>query len=198
MKALFLSPHTDDAVLGCGAFLARTASKCETWHVALSTCDNAKLLYESVAANKYLRALQLFEDYERRQFKRDRQHLLQKLISYRKKINPDLVVIPEHDCHQDHQAVYEEALRVFKNCTILAYVLPWNIVDGNGPNYNYFVPIDETELLNKITALQQYETQKDRHYMHPDFIRSWARTTGTICGHNLAEGLRIVRMYADN
>ena len=51
-------------------------------------------------------------EYEVRVFSENRQSILQDLIQLRKKISPDLVLIPSlSDIHQDHQTISYEGVR---------------------------------------------------------------------------------------
>ena len=59
-------------------------------------------------------------DFEVREFPRDRQKLLETLVSLRNEIKPELVLMPNSDdVHQDHHTVYQEGLRAFKHSSNL-------------------------------------------------------------------------------
>ena len=66
--------------------------------------------------------------YPVRNFNLHRQEILEKLVSIRRDIKPDVVIGPSlHDVHQDHQVIANEMVRAFKtSASILCYELPWN------------------------------------------------------------------------
>src|SRR5258705_403046 len=80
-------------------------------------------------------------------------------------------IAAENDVHQDHQVVFAEGLRAFKNSNVLGYELPWNNFRFQP---NYFEKITEQNLQLKLAALKEYKSQSQRKYMSPDFIRSLA------------------------
>jgi LmbE family N-acetylglucosaminyl deacetylase len=113
-------------------------------------------------------------------------------LFYSMKDDFDLIHVPcSKDCHQDHQVVYEEAVRVFKNSCILGYELPWNLVGGSVANY--FVGITEKQLGIKISALRSYQSQQHRPYFQEHIIASIATVNGVKCGKPLAEAFELIR-----
>jgi len=133
-NALVLAPHTDDGEFGCGGTISRLVSQGVTVHyIAFSWCEESvpqgfpKDILKSEVKNatsvlgikpENLHIL----DYKVRYFTANRQEILEDLIVFRKKINPDLVFIPSvNDVHQDHMTIATEAVRAFKNRNILSY-----------------------------------------------------------------------------
>jgi LmbE family N-acetylglucosaminyl deacetylase len=95
-----------------------------------------------------------------------------------------------NDIHQDHQTIYAEGLRAFKQTTILGYELPWNNLIFTT---NTFIKLDEANIKQKIAALNEYKSQSSRTYLNEDFIRSLARTRGVQIGTDYAEAFELVR-----
>jgi N-acetylglucosamine malate deacetylase 1 len=126
-----------------------------------------------------------------REFPKYRQEILDELIRVRKEIHPDFVLTPSRfDTHQDHKTIVEETMRAFKNCTILGYEQPWNNISFNTLA---FVGLQEKHLGKKIEALGYYESQKDRGYLNPDFIRGLALTRGTQIEEKYAEAFEVIK-----
>ena len=126
-----------------------------------------------------------------REFPKFRQEILDTLIRLRNKIQPDIVFTPSRsDTHQDHKTTVEETMRAFKKCSILGYEQPWNNITFNT---HAFVPLKESHVQKKIDALACYETQKDRAYFNPDFIRGLALTRGTQIEQMYAEAFDVIK-----
>lgn len=202
-RVLVISPHTDDAELGCGGSIAKLIGEGkEVFYVALSSCEKSVpegydkdiLKKEARKATKILgiegKNLLLY-GFDVREFPKYRQEILDALIEIREKIKPDMVFTPSSfDTHQDHQAVRQETLRAFKMCSILGYEQPWNNITFNT---HAFVSLKEEHIKKKIEALRCYETQKHRSYLNEDFIRGLAQTRGTQIEEKYAEAFEVIR-----
>lgn len=204
MNVLVLSPHTDDAELGCGATISRLVREGHKVSVAVfSVCDDSlpagfatgTLRIECINSLTTLGVLEediIFYDYQVRVFNYARQPILDDLIQLKKKISPSLVFIPSiDDYHQDHKTIADEGIRCFKNnCSILSYELIWN--NTNFKNQIYF-DLSESDINNKISALEKYETQKHRIYFQNNFIESLATVRGAQNGIRYAEVFEVIR-----
>lgn len=199
---LILAPHTDDGELGCGASVSKYISEGKkVTYLAFSTCSQAlpkdlpqdTLAVECKAATQALGIHNtLLFNFEVRKLLFHRQQILEELISINQQLKPETVFLPaEHDVHQDHQVVYAEGLRAFKNCNVLGYELPWNNFRFQP---NYFESISEQNLKAKQEALHHYKSQTGRKYMNDDFIRSLAVVRGIQANAPLAEAFEIYRL----
>ena len=200
---LVLAPHTDDGELGCGATISALLEAGRKVHYAAFSTAAAslprgsapdQLRQEVVAATAALGidrdCLHLF-DYEVRTLGAHRQAILDDIIGLSAALRPDVVFVPSRaDVHQDHATVTSEALRAFKNRTVLGYELPWNNLTFDA---DCFVVVEERHLRAKLGALAEYRTQRGRDYMRPDFIRALARVRGTQIGVSYAETFEVVR-----
>jgi len=200
-RILILSPHTDDGELGCGGSIARFVEEGkDVYYLAFSSCEKSVpddypcdiLKTEVKKASKILGINEpILLDFEVRMFPQKRQQILDSMINIRNEIKPEIVFTPSSfDTHQDHKTVYEETLRAFKRSTILGYEQPWNNLTFHT---NAFFQLEERHLKKKITALQCYETQKDRTYLNEDFIRGLAVTRGTQIEERFAESFEVIR-----
>ncbi len=202
-NVLVLAPHTDDAEFGCGGTIAKLLNQNADVHIAtFSSCESSVpegfpkdiLHHESKAAalslgvpvqNQYL------FNYQVRIFNERRQDILQDIINLRKKINPDLVILPSlDDIHQDHLTIAQEGLRAFKLTTVLCYEMPWNNLRFES---NCFVELNESNVQSKMEALKKYKSQAHRTYASEEFIRSLAITRGTQISTKFAEMFNVQR-----
>ena len=206
-KILVLSPHTDDGEFGCGATIAKLMNQgSEVHYIAFSSAVESIL--KEFPANILQREVQQATaelgipsenirilDYPVRRFDEYRQAILEVLVQVNKEMRPDLIFCPSrNDCHQDHEVINQEAIRAFKNRTMLGYEIVWN-------NLNFenqcFVHINERELDTKLCAIHCYESQKHRNYLKEDFIRGLARVRGTQVGGEYAELFEVIRWIID-
>lgn len=198
---LVISPHTDDGELGCGGTIARFIEEGNSvFYVALSSCEKSVpagcpsdiLKQEVKKATKILGIDKpILFDFEVREFPKFRQPILDTLINLRNSIKPEIVFAPSSfDTHQDHRTIYEETYRAFKQCTILGYEQPWNNITFNTLA---FIGLEESHINKKIVALECYKTQKDRAYLHPEFIRGLAMTRGTQIEQKYAEAFEVIK-----
>lgn len=206
---LIVSPHTDDAELGCGGTIAKFIENKKDVHLlALSTAqksipeeyDADATANEMIQASKILglseNNIQIL-DFEVRIFPKNRQEILDELIKVRNNLNPEIIFVPsKKDTHQDHQVVTNESLRAFKksSLSIYGYEQPWNCFTFDT---QAFVTLEENHIQKKIDALSKYQTQSTKEYLDPEFIRGLARTRGITIGHKYAEAFEIIKTIID-
>ncbi len=200
---LVLAPHTDDGELGCGATISKwLAQGNEVFYIAFSTAEESvpegwpkdQLAKEVKKATLKLGIPAdhlIIYNYAVRKLNYVRQEILESLIKLRPEINPDVVLLPcSQDVHQDHRCIHQEGIRAFKQCTILGYELIWNNLSFST---DLFVVLEEQHIQNKIDALNEYETQRFRTYMKPEFIRSLAVVRGVQVQEQYAESFEVIR-----
>jgi N-acetylglucosamine malate deacetylase 1 len=206
-RVLVLAPHTDDAELGAGGTISRLIDAGATVHcVAFSIAEESVpagfasdvLATEVVHAGKALGVdpanVSTFR-FPVRRFPSVRQDILEEMINLRRALDPQLVLAPaSSDVHQDHQVVSAEAIRAFKNRTILGYELIWNNLRFDG---RLSVKLQRQHLERKKAALACYKSQAGRAYLSPEFIEGHARARGVQCGAEFAECFEVLRWVAD-
>ncbi len=202
-RIIILAPHTDDGELGCGGTIAKLSEEGkEVFYAAFCLCSKAlpKMVPSNTLEVECRKATSILGvstsrlilfNYEVRELPQFRQQILEELLKLNKDIHPEMVLLPAaSDIHQDHQVIYQEGMRAFKNTTFAGYELPWN-------NYsirtNFFVRISETDLTKKIESLKAYESQSGKNYMNPDFIRSLAKVRGVQANSPYAEAFEIYK-----
>jgi LmbE family N-acetylglucosaminyl deacetylase len=191
--ALAISPHTDDAELGCGGTLHKLSREADVTIVSLSAPD-PRLAEEFVRSAEVLKVKAILHEYPRRRFLSKRQEILDTLIGIRKELEPELVFCPsEMDGHQDHIVVYRETLRAFKyDHSIYTYEAPWNQFRSE---ITAFSMLDDRDLQAKLKALECYESQQNHHYFFPTFTESLARVRGAQVNSKYAEAFGVVRSF---
>lgn len=196
-KVLALSPHTDDVEIGCGATLKRLKdSGSEIFVVNFSLAKNLTDVGDSY--NEFKKSMSILNvrydmlGYKIRSIYLYRQEILDYLYNLQIKENFDVVFCHStFDTHQDHEVITNEAIRAFKNTTILGYEMPWNNLKFST---DFFVEIDKSELDFKKDLLNCYESQNDRPFMVKDYIYDIARTRGLQCGKKYAEAFQVIKM----
>ena len=188
IKILCLSPHPDDGILGAGGTLARLKEEGNEIHYMIfSWADQG---FEWAEIKKATPDATIYQ-FQVREFPRYRQEILEELIKIRARIQPDWVFIPSsYDTHQDHQIIHQEAVRAFRNYTILGYEESWN-------NFMFgaqcLAPLKERHLQKKLDTAKIYVTQKDKIYMDQELILARARDKGTYIRTKYAEAFEVVR-----
>jgi LmbE family N-acetylglucosaminyl deacetylase len=202
---LVLAPHTDDGELGLGATISRyLRNGDDVTYVAFSTAEQSipkgiqkdilKIEVKNATASLGIKRENLIIfNYEVRKLNYFRQEILEKMVNIKKQKFFDIVFIPSlHDIHQDHQTVAQEAVRAFKNTTILGYELIWNNLTFDT---ECFVKVSEEDVNNKYLALREYRSQLSRSYMTKDFIFSLAKTRGIQADCEYAEVFEVIRLF---
>lgn len=202
-KILLLAPHPDDGEFGCGGSLKRfTTEGKEVYYAAFSPCieslpkgSSKDTLFKELAnAAKHLGIEKkniITFNYPVRYFSEKRQAILEDLVKLRKKIQPDLVILPNSkDIHQDHQVIHQEGLRAFKNSSLIGYELPWNSLSFDS---TFHVKLTRNHIDAKNEAVAEYESQKNRIYSDKEFFFGLARTRGIQIGAQYAEAFEVIR-----
>ena len=196
-----LAPHTDDGELGAGGYIHQSIqSGAIVIYVAFSDCKDSipdgfkkdVLFKECEKATKILGVQDVrILDFPVRRFSEKRQKILDKLIELKNELNPDEILTPStFDIHQDHHVVTTEAIRAFKNRTILGYELPWNCLEFKS---HFFVELSYENLNAKIKSLNKYESQKNRIYFSKGYFSEYAKLRGGLVDLEYAEAFEIIR-----
>lgn len=202
-RILVLAPHTDDGELGCGGTIARMLEEGkEVFYAAFSTCKESipkgmpnnileKELFVATGTLGIKKENVFVYDFPVREFSANRQQILDTMIKIERNVNPELILAPsEHDIHQDHYVIAEEAMRAFKKKTLLAYEVPWNNFTFNNQIY---IKLEEKHIQKKIDAISCYKSQEGRSYVSEEFTRGQARLHGVQVGIKYAEIFECVR-----
>ncbi len=205
-NVLILSPHTDDAELGCGGTISKFLREGKNiFWVAFSTAEESlpnhlpkdTLVKEFTSVVKDLGLKD--ENYKIlnfpvRKLTNFRQEVLEELVEIRNQFKPDLVIGPSlNDFHQDHTVVANEMIRAFKtSSSIICYELPWNHIKFDT---QMFVELEPEDIESKLKMMWHYKSQLEvlRHYFTEDFVRGIASTRGAQIGQKYAESFEVIR-----
>ena len=204
INILFLSPHTDDVELGCGATISKLSSKnVNLFYLAFSDCKESlnkkyeknTLRIESFKSSKYLgfkeKNIRVL-NYKVRNFLDKRQNILDEMIKVKNEFKPNIVFTTSaSDVHQDHQVIYHESLRAFKFLTVFSYELPWN---DKAFKPNFFVELPKKYINKKIQSLKYYKSQSKKSYFNSEYLMSHAIFRGVQNDSKYAEAFKIVNM----
>ena len=205
-RILMLAPHTDDVELGCGGTIARFVEEGESqiFVAVFSTAGDSvpKGFPKTALRDEFYDAMRILGvkksglsvyDYAVRKLSYSRQDVLEQLVKLGRSVKPDVVFLPSsQDLHQDHQTLYNEGLRAFKETTMWGYELPWNTITF--PTRG-FITLEERHLERKWKALQAYKTQfaMNRPYFSLDYIRAIAMVRGVQVKSKYAEAFDVIR-----
>ena len=155
--------------------------------------DKIKLECENVTSKLGLEKQNVnILDFKVRYFPKYRQKILEYLIKLRSSYNPDIIFIPSsQDIHQDHNTIYNEGFRAFKNSTILGYEQPQNLKKSI---HSVYIKLSDEILSKKIEILSSYESQNFRSYLSNESLRSLAKVRGIECGSEYAEAFENIRL----
>ena len=203
-SVLVLAPHTDDGEFGCGGTIAKCVRLgIRVDYVAFSAAEESVpagfpkdvLRHEVIDATSKLRLKPEHVrvlSYPERKFPSYRQDILENMIELKRTLDPAMVMCPSRfDIHQDHRVIADEAVRAFKDRTILGYEMPWNNLSITT---SCFSVLAEQDIDTKIEAVGCYMSQSFREYINPEFIRGLARVRGAQIGVHYAEVFEIVRV----
>lgn len=202
-RVLVLAPHPDDGEFSSGGTIKRfTDLGLAVHYAAFSPCIKSlpaglpedTLWKELESAAKILgipkENITTF-DFPVRDFPEHRQAILEELIKLKKRVQPDLVLLPNSlDIHQDHHTIYQEGLRAFKHTRMLGYELPWNNLNFTN---NCHIRLEREHIQAKMDALQCYQSQNFRNYMDPEYFFGLAKTRGIQINSNYAEAFELIR-----
>ncbi len=198
MKILVLSPHTDDAELGCGGSLTKWMEKHEVTVIAFSPCvesipdgwDKSSTKDEFTISMNTLGCIYELLDFPVRNF--NRQEVLDMLLRLNRKYKPNLVVgTCQNDIHQDHKVISDEMLRAFR-CSIIGYETPYNNLTFDP---TYYERLTKAQIENKCRLVQCYHSQivKNKDNFSDEFIFGLAKVRGMQIKNEYAEAFECYR-----
>ncbi len=194
MNILCISPHPDDVELNAGAFIMHLTQSHRVRLVYFwSIRDEVYAEAYKAAVSMGLRTDDVFPEVglKVREYSKDRQKILNRILFHKHGINPDLVIAPAPDAHQDHETVAKECIRAFKTDTnLLLYSSPYN---GHFQP-NFYHKVEPSDQWQKNQILSIYKSQQERPYMKAAAVDSVAGYYGLQCGAVFAEAFRIYRI----
>ncbi len=200
---LLLGAHPDDGEFGCGATVAKLMEQnCNLYYAMFSLCEESlpegftvdTLKSEADASAKILGVPAnnlIFFNFPVRRLPQYRQEILEEMVTLRKNLKPDLVIMPsKQDLHQDHNTLAHEGWRAFKSSSMIGYESIWNNLSFTT---HMFSMVEPEHLEKKIQAIKSFKSQHFRSYSKESFIRSLAEVRGTQIDKGLAEAFEVIR-----
>jgi LmbE family N-acetylglucosaminyl deacetylase len=203
-KVLYISAHCDDIEFSCGGTLSKMVdSGIDVSVLNFSFCANS--LPPGVKASdiksEFFQSMNNFGinkkdiftyDYPVRELPNNRQDILEIMVKYKNKMNPSLVFVPNsNDVHQDHNVVFNEAVRAFRGSSIFGYELPWNCLSFNS---NCHIKLSKKNVEKKYSSIDIYKSQKFRGKSDRELVFSQARVRGCQIDTEYAEAFEVIRL----
>lgn len=208
MKVLVLSPHTDDAEVGCGATIAKHVMNGDkVKFVTFSGCedslpegmDSQQLVVEHGNAMAVLRVYDWSVDkYPVRLFQNSENDIRDSIYKYiRVGFKPDIVYTPWlGSLHQDHRVIARCTEQVCRHVdiTVLGYYV---CDDGVGFAPRYFEGLEEKHVLKKLESLLCYKTQSElRSWWNQATFMAYLRYWSPSTSHEWTEAFEIIRLVS--
>ena len=171
LKILLVDAHPDDAIVACGGTIHKLKKQgAEVRSIYFCPCTedpkNKGHLQDHRNACKLLGIDHLYEHkFARNILELHKQEVRDILYKIREDYKPDLVLCPNlSDLHQDHKAVAECCLTIFRDTsTILGYEVLRSV--GSTFQPNVLIILKPSHAHRKILALKLYKSQmKARSY----------------------------------
>ena len=202
MKILFLEAHSDDIALSCsGTLFKHKAERDKIYFVSVSDCNDLPRNKELPREVKNVmecfnpdRELRLGLKNTKLDTSRSRERIRGALETLRDKICFDMVYT--HwlgDIHQDHRAVAEETIKVFRHSRILMYE---NVHSTPHFNPNYYVELRETEVKKKLSIIKMFKSQSKLYYASQKVIKNRLESRGIEVKKEYAEAFIVWRLLA--
>lgn len=188
---LFIGCHPDDIELGCGGLISRINNKSKIYTLTLS--KNQKNPKNKNLVSEHFKSLQslgikknhiFVGDFITREFSYSRQEICDYLWKLKQKINPTCIFINSSDLHQDHQVCNMECQRTFRNISLIEFNVERSSLN---PKYTFFVRLTKNEISEKIKALKNYKTYKNKNYF----------SSKKIFANSEALGIKIETIYCE-
>lgn len=178
---LVLAPHVDDEI-HCAGTLARAMQEqvAEIHIIVGSLCRILTGLEELKHSCRILEATHVIpKKWPVREFDQHRQEILDLFVSFNHDYKPDIVFCPSSaDTHQDHSVFRDEAVRAFRDTTLLGWEYPNN---QRQSCTNFFVPLSDKNLDTKLSVWKCYKSQRFRKYFDESLIKALAIVRGKQC-----------------
>ena len=206
-RVLFAGAHLDDIEFGCGGTIAKWARHIDLHFLTLSKKTRSAAgeiqivrdLEEPLEAARVLDVPSdrvVIEDLDGQLFQQQTQQVREILLGWRRNYDPEVVFVPaKEDIHQDHHVVYEEAVRIFRDRTVIGFEVVRSTLSF-APNL--FIKVSEKDLKKKIRAITCYHSQLKEsagYYFKPEIISGQAAFRGGQSNKVLAEAFEIYLMH---
>ena len=199
-RVLAIGAHPDDLELACGGTLAKFVdSGHEVQGLVMSDGKRGgNALERSLDAQRGATFMGLtgmiHHNFTDTELHRHSQEMVGAIEHAIVRFNPDIILTtPNHDQHQDHQAVHQATLRAARqHHSILCYESPSATREFNP---SVFVDIDDY-VDAKVQAVKMHSDQLAKPYMTPERVRGIASFRGGQARRRVAEAYEPVRLLS--
>jgi LmbE family N-acetylglucosaminyl deacetylase len=199
-KILVLSPHIDDAEIGCGATIAKLIEKgyCVEYLVIAERHpkENYASITELELASKIM-GVESFSimDIPVRYFEEFIKEITNEIWKYVNVNKPYIVYMPSMNSrHEDHSAVAIACHRATGRIPV--NVLGYHTL-GDSINFapTYFEVVEERHIQKKLAAIQAYKSQYEvrAHYFTEDNFRSHTKFYSSLIGVEYVEPFEVIK-----
>lgn len=199
MSTLFIAPHADDEILGCGGTISKLKRDGEDIHLIICSQRKQDLVtYHEVYDQFTSYDILPFEDEKLNSY-----YLLKSIETIYNELKPKTIYIPnKDDFNLDHKEVFkacEVVLRRFQKhqpSKILMYETPSSTTQSFDNNFkcNYYIQLSERDIKFKIDTFKKYKNEL-RQYPNPrstEGILTYAKFRGMECNSLYAEGFNLI------
>jgi len=201
MRVLAFGPHPGAIEWGAAAYLRYLVSKeAVIYPIVFSDCRDAVRRYTvaqfidemNTAASIIDMGEPYVDKFKVREFSKDRQQILDKVIDWRDKVNPDLVLAPSPNAfHQDYRTLGQEVYRAMfrKHVNLIAYEYP------SDPSFRptVYFPMTEDMVKFKVKVWSSFRSHIDsRPHASVDDLVAQCKIRGAQCGMPYAEAFEML------
>lgn len=191
-----LSSHPDDVEINAGGTLTRMLDEGHDVHWNVFTAPSSERIMEASKVVKYLgdkydaELPVLFHNFEDKHLEDDRQKVLDILFDIGGALEPDVVIGPHKDGHQDHGTLHNEMLRAFGRTSSI-----WCYEPGTHIEFvpNMYIRLTKDQVRSKVKLISFYGSQADKYYCQKGIVFAKARFWGSKCDSDYAEVFNIIR-----
>ncbi|MBI5652424.1 MAG: PIG-L family deacetylase [Chloroflexi bacterium] len=184
LRVLCLGAHSDDIEIGCGGTLLKLSARYPRLAVdwIVFGASGARGDEARASAQDFLRAVESkairVYDFRDGFFPYAGAQIKDHFEELKRASAPDLILTHyRNDLHQDHRLLCELTWNTFRDHLILEYEIPKYDGDLGAPNF--FVPLDEPTIQQKIKLLlEHFGTQRSKDWFTADTFRALLRLRG--------------------
>lgn len=202
IRVLILSPHADDAEIGCGAsILKHIENGIKVKVLAFANRRDTDLYASNEMKQEFYNSMNLLgvEEFEHLEYKtrcleENLAELTDLIYKTIKEYRPDILYIPSlNSRHEDHVAIAMAGYRASGRLEV--NVLGYHVI-GDGINFKptYFEVVEKRHALKRIEALHCYDSQyKLRPFFSDGNFEASLVYYSSMTGYDLVEPFEVVK-----
>lgn len=199
MKVLFLGSHCDDIELGCGGTISKYKDQWDI-HCCIFSKHGPKNKFKNLhkLSTKAIKLLGvknkiIFFNYKPVFFYKQTEEIWEQIFNINEKLKPNYIFTQESDEQQDHEVLFNETIRNFKNSNVITYRSSSRNCLSFIPNYWEILNIEK--VTTKLNALKIYQSvYSNKIYVQHENVKSRLDYDGTYINAKYAEGYRIMKI----